>query len=308
MELIKASNIYKSFGKKKVLNGVDISLYAGECVALIGANGAGKTTLCEILQGLKKPNSGTVSLFGHDLYKISASQKNQLFYDVGVMMQETTLYKRYTVHEVIKLFVSFYNCKESYQDLLTKLDLTAKLNVQLRKLSGGQRQKLYLLLALLHKPKLLFLDEPTTGVDIKSRTQIWSLINHLKQTGSTILLTTHYMEEAEQLASRIVILSGGLVIANGSQKQLSTEFINYSNLLIIAKQIEDVAAISNALQKNDLIKNINILEDKIEAVIDHSLWKPNLISDIFSDLDCQLHKVQIQSGTLEDVYHNLTAN
>ena len=306
MELLKATNLAKSYRKKVVLKNLDITLNSGECIALIGANGAGKTTLCEILQGLKKPDQGEVHLFGQSLYKISKSKKSQLFYQVGVMMQETSLYKRFTIKEVIELFASFYDCQTDYHQLLAQLGMTEKLNIQLRKLSGGQKQKLYLVLALLHKPKLLFLDEPTTGVDIQSRQQIWGLINDLKKNNSTILLTTHYMEEAENLATRIVVLADNKVIANGSQKQLADQYINYSKIAIVAQKIEDVVKIKDTLERVDFITNIEVDDDKITAVINHSPWQSTMVSQFLLQIECEMHKLHVESGTLVDVYRNLT--
>lgn len=217
--MLRARGLRKNFKNLVAVDGVDLAVEPGECLALLGPNGAGKTTTVEMLEGLLPPDAGVVEVFGKDL----KANRREILEGVGVLLQETNLYKRYTVRETLALFGSFYRTAKEPEEIMERLSLTDKADVQLRKLSGGQKQRAYLGCALVNDPKLLFLDEPTTGLDPQARRAIWELLGALKTEGRGILLTTHYMEEAERLADRVAVIDHGKIIAEGRTKDLTKD-------------------------------------------------------------------------------------
>jgi ABC-2 type transport system ATP-binding protein len=213
---LSARGLKKYFGELKAVDGISLTVDHGSCVALLGPNGAGKTTTVEMLEGLLSPDSGDIEILGLSLSK----DRRSILERIGVVLQETTLYKRFTVAETVALFASFYKNSLDPDIVIGRLLLTDKRDTQLRHLSGGQRQRVYLACALVNDPRLLFLDEPTTGLDPQARRAIWELVGQLKREGRSILLTTHYMDEAEALADRVLIIDQGRVIAEGTPQQL----------------------------------------------------------------------------------------
>ncbi|MBM4251111.1 MAG: ABC transporter ATP-binding protein [Deltaproteobacteria bacterium] len=213
---LSAQGLKKYYGELKAVDDISLTVNHGSCVALLGPNGAGKTTTVEMLEGLLPPDSGEVQILGQSLTK----NRRQILERIGVVLQETTLYKRYTVTETVALFASFYKNSLAPEVVINRLHLTDKKDTQLRHLSGGQRQRVYLACALVNDPQLLFLDEPTTGLDPQARRAIWDLVGELKKEGRSILLTTHYMDEAEALADHVLIIDHGKVIAEGTPQQL----------------------------------------------------------------------------------------
>lgn len=218
--LVKANNLIKSFGDAKAVNNVSFMLNKGECLALLGDNGAGKTTTCEMLSGLTKPDSGDISICGLNFSK----QKKEILEIIGVQLQETHLYKKYTVIETLNLFASFYISAEPVNKILAMLKLEHLKNRRIEALSGGQKQALYIACSLINKPKLVFFDEPTAGLDPHARRLIWELIEDIKREDRGILLTTHYIEEAEHLADRIAFMVKGKIVAEGKSAELIERF------------------------------------------------------------------------------------
>ena len=203
-------------GKVEAVRGLNLEIQPGECFGLLGPNGAGKTTTIEILEGLLQPTSGQVSIFGHTWQENEREMREWL----GISLQETRLSEKLTVRETIELFASFYREPRSSQDVLEQLELTEKADAWVGKLSGGQRQRLAVATALVCNPRILFLDEPTTGLDPQSRRQLWDIIRAFQRDGGTVLLTTHYMDEAERLCDRLAIVDHGQIIAEGSPADL----------------------------------------------------------------------------------------
>jgi ABC-2 type transport system ATP-binding protein len=203
-------------GKVEALRGLDLEIREGECFGLLGPNGAGKTTAIEILEGLLPATSGEVRVFGRSWERDARELREWL----GISLQETRLSEKLTVRETIELFSSFYRQPRSAEEVLAELGLTEKSETWVGKLSGGQRQRLAVATALVANPRMLFLDEPTTGLDPQSRRQLWEIVGEFQSRGGTVLLTTHYMDEAERLCDRLAIIDHGQVIAAGTPAEL----------------------------------------------------------------------------------------
>src|ERR1700680_3549126 len=214
---IRCRDLRKTYdGKVEAVRGLNLEIQAGECFGLLGPNGAGKTTTIEILEGLLAPPSGEVTILGHAWQKNSREMREWL----GISLQETRLSEKLTVRENIELFASFYREPRSSEEVLDDLQLGEKADAFVGKLSGGQRQRLAVATALVGNPRILFLDEPTTGLDPQSRRQLWDIIRSFQRGGGTVLLTTHYMDEAERLCDRLAIVDHGQVIAEGTPADL----------------------------------------------------------------------------------------
>ena len=214
---IRCHNLRKTYDDKvEAVRGLDLDIQVGECFGLLGPNGAGKTTTIEILEGLLAPTSGEVSILGRTWQE----QGRELRELLGISLQETKFSEKLTVRETIGLFSSFYRTPSSPAAILTELSLNDKADSWVGKLSGGQRQRLAVATALVGNPKILFLDEPTTGLDPQSRRQLWDILGRFLERGGPVLLTTHYMDEAERLCDRIAIIDHGEVIAQGTPAEL----------------------------------------------------------------------------------------
>jgi len=214
---IVCTNLRKTYdGKVEAVRGLSLQIEAGQCFGLLGPNGAGKTTTIEILEGLLSPTSGEVRIFGHTWNE----NPRQLREWIGISLQETRLSEKLTVRETIELFSSFYSEPRPASDILEELQLTEKSDAWVGKLSGGQKQRLAVATALVGNPRILFLDEPTTGLDPQSRRQLWEIIRAFQKKGGTVLLTTHYMDEAERLCDRLAIVDHGEIIAEGTPSDL----------------------------------------------------------------------------------------
>jgi ABC-2 type transport system ATP-binding protein len=216
---IVVEGLAKSYGERAAVRDVSFAVRPGEIFALLGPNGAGKTTTIEILEGYRAADAGRVRLLGHDPQRDAAALKPR----IGVMLQQDGVYPSLRPPEVLGLFASFFSAPEDPAALLERVGLSDAARTRCRQLSGGQKRRLALALALVGRPELLFLDEPTTGMDPQARRATWDIIRDLKARGCTILLTTHFMDEAERLADRIAILDGGTLIALDTPAGLTRE-------------------------------------------------------------------------------------
>jgi len=214
---IECADLRKTYdGKVEAVRGLSLRIEAAECFGLLGPNGAGKTTTIEILEGLLAPTSGDVRIFGHPW----SDNPRQLREWIGISLQETRLSEKLTVRETLELFASFYDEPRPSAEVLDELQLGEKSDSWVGKLSGGQKQRLAVATALVGNPRILFLDEPTTGLDPQSRRQLWDIIRAFQKKGGTVLLTTHYMDEAERLCDRLAIVDHGVIIAEGTPSEL----------------------------------------------------------------------------------------
>jgi ABC-2 type transport system ATP-binding protein len=216
---IRCDNLFKRYDGKppvEAVRGLDLEVARGECFGLLGPNGAGKTTTIEILEGLLAPTSGAVEVLGRKW----GEADNEIRQLIGISLQETRLSEKLTVLETLTLFRSFYREGIDPQEVLARVSLEEKAHARVGKLSGGQKQRLAVATALVGSPELLFLDEPTTGLDPQSRRQLWEIIREIRAAGRTVLLTTHYMDEAERLCDHVAIVDQGRVIALGTPREL----------------------------------------------------------------------------------------
>jgi ABC-2 type transport system ATP-binding protein len=212
MQTILVKNLTKTYGNKTVVNNLNISVSSGEIFGLLGTNGAGKTTTIECILGTKKADTGYISILGKNPKK----QRKELFEMVGVQFQESSYQDKILVSELCEITQSLYQKPKDYQGLLKQFGIIDKMNNQISELSGGQRQKLFIVLALIPNPKVVFLDELTTGLDPKSRRDVWRSLITLKEQGLTVMLTSHFMDEVEALCDHIMIMSAGNIIFTGS--------------------------------------------------------------------------------------------
>ena len=206
----------KSYGQVRAVEGLDLEVRTGECFGLLGPNGAGKTTTIEICEGLLDRDSGDLELLGMTWERDAPALRERL----GIQLQDTQLSEKLTVTETLELFRSFYKNGRPVEDVIRLVQLEEKSSARVGTLSGGQKQRLAIACAMVGNPELLFLDEPTTGLDPQSRRQLWTLIEEFRAAGRTILLTTHYMDEAEKLCDRVAIVDHGHIIAQGAPHEL----------------------------------------------------------------------------------------
>ncbi len=214
--LVREYGSAKTGGVHRAVDSVDLDVAAGEVFALLGPNGAGKTTTVEILEGLRRRDGGTVSVLGHDPARPTQDWRSR----IGIVLQTSGAIELLTVEEVTHHFATFYPAPRDVDDVIAAVGLEEKKRTRIRHLSGGQRRRLDVALGILGHPELLFLDEPTTGFDPEARRQFWELIRELNADGTTILLTTHYLEEAEQLADRLAVIAGGQILEVNSPQRL----------------------------------------------------------------------------------------
>jgi len=237
--VIEVRDVYKAFKNVQAVDGVDFEILKGQSVALLGPNGAGKTTLMEMIEGIQKPDAGDIRVLG----KKWKGNEDELHQQIGLSLQETNFLDRLTVRETLVLFASFYDLnRDRVDEIIDLIDLAEKSRSYVVNLSGGQRQRLAIGIALLNRPRILLLDEPTTGLDPNARREIWSILVRLKaQSQTSLILTTHYMEEAEQLCDRIIIIDHGRILKKGTLDQLLEA---ENDRKIIAFTLEAPAAMS----------------------------------------------------------------
>ncbi|MGA2390426.1 MAG: ABC transporter ATP-binding protein [Candidatus Sulfotelmatobacter sp.] len=303
---IQCRDLRKTYdGKVEAVRGLNIQIEAGECFGLLGPNGAGKTTTIEILEGLLQPTSGEVSIFGRTWNTDAREMREWL----GISLQETRLSEKLTVRETVNLFASFYREPRDSKEVLEQLQLTEKADAWVGKLSGGQRQRLAVATALVCNPKILFLDEPTTGLDPQSRRQLWDIIRGFQRNGGTVLLTTHYMDEAERLCDRLAIVDHGQIIAEGSPANLIEKLGGH--------HFVEFSVGGNAAENNDggsleawrALPGVDSAREE-DGMVALSVKEPHLtipaLLDVVGKQGSKLQHLTTRQASLEDVFVRLT--
>ncbi|ANC75672.1 ABC transporter [Fictibacillus phosphorivorans] len=296
-EIIKVQKLVKRYGDFTAVDGSEFSVHNGEVFGLLGPNGAGKTTTLEMLVGLRKPDEGTAIVGGFDITKELDKVKEV----IGVQLQSTTLFELLTVDEILHLYGSFYREHISIPELIDDMLLTEKKNSRIKGLSGGQKQRLAIALALVHDPQIIFLDEPTTGLDPQARRTLWDIILRLKERGKTVVLTTHYMDEAHVLCDRIAIMDQGKLIALDTPSELVRNLQSDS-----AVEFKFNDEVNIALSEIDGVKQVGSQKD-VHVLYTDDLQKTltSLIA-IASEKQLKLVDLQTRTATLEDVFIHMT--
>ncbi len=298
--VISARGLRKSYGSLEAVKGIDLEVRAGEVFGLLGPNGAGKTTTVEVLEGLRPRSAGEVTVLGFD-----PDRQTQVLKDrIGVCLQATNLPDKIKVHEALDLFAAFYSKRVDGDALLKRLQLWEKRDAYYTTLSGGQKQRLALALALINDPQIIFLDEPTTGLDPQVRLEIRDLIEELRAEQRTILLTTHYIEEAERLCDRVAIIDNGVIIASGSPAELQAKSANQSGIEV---------SLGEPLPPGDLppwpgAKRTLVSDDRRKISVNSDRPAKSLV-ELIRWVDAQgieLEDVHLKRPTLEDVFIELT--
>jgi len=298
--VISVSGLHKKYGNLEAVRGIDFEVRAGEVFGLLGPNGAGKTTTVEILEGLRPRTAGEVSVLGYD----PGVQVRQLKDRIGVCLQATNLPEKIKVHEALTLFASFYTRGVDREKLMERLQLSEKRNEFYSRLSGGQKQRVALALALVNDPQLLFLDEPTTGLDPQVRLEIHRLIEELRDAKRSILLTTHYIEEAEKLCDRVAIIDEGRIIDIGTPREIQARTLDQSFIDIQCVQplpLELPAFLAEG-------GKYKLSEDRLALTV-YSAHPARAIVELVKWIDQQgieLADIHLKRPTLEDVFIELT--
>ena len=296
-----ARGLVKRFGDVTAVDGLDLELAAGTCLGLLGPNGAGKTTTIEMLEGLKAPDAGEIRVLGLS-WKDSAAQIRAA---IGVQLQATEFQEKLTVFETLRMFRAFYDDVRSEEEAIRFVGLEEKRDARVGTLSGGQKQRLALATALLNRPKVLFLDEPTTGLDPQARRRVWELVHAFKQEGGTVLLTTHYMDEAEQLCDDLAIVDHGKVIARGSPRavidSLGAESVVEFTLAAGTPELE--------LAELGALAGVSSVRREVERVVLSVTRTQDAIAALFAlcaRRSAPIEDLRTHRPTLEDVFVSLT--
>ncbi len=304
---ILCKELYKRYedGKKSVdaLNGLDLTIRTGECFGLLGPNGAGKTTTVEILEGLIAPTSGQVEVLG---VRWGTGQDQELRERIGITLQETRFQEKLKVWEVMQLFRSFYTHGMTVDQAIATVALEEKANAWVRDLSGGQRQRLAVATALVGEPELLFLDEPTTGLDPQARRRLWDVIRDLRERGRTVLITTHYMDEAEKLCDRVAVIDHGKVIAEGSPNQLISQLGGEHVIEFSLEKTDGESVQLGDFQKlPPVIQAVQEAEGFLLTVAQPHIAIPAVL-EFLDQRQAKLNSLTTRHVNLEDVFVSLT--
>lgn len=298
MAAIVVENLQKSYGDLRAVDGLSFTVEEGEVFGLLGPNGAGKTTTVEILIGLRERDGGRVQVTGYDPAQEGDAVKAQ----IGVQLQQTELFPLLSVEEILHLFASFYHDSKPVEELLELVGLQERRKAKYRHLSGGQKQRLSLALTLINDPAIVFLDEPTTGLDPQARRALWDIVEQMRAQGKTVLLTTHYMEEAEVLCQRVAVIDHGKILALGTPRDLVDEFVPERAIEIAladgvdASSLEGLSGTTRVVTKNGsaAIYTTDIRETMASLL------------EVSGESALSLDSLRIQRGTLEDVFLHLT--
>lgn len=299
MPILQVDRLRKTFGSVIAVDDVSFSVEAGEVFTIIGPNGAGKTTTLEMIEGLQKPDSGEIALCGMSW----AKQGERIKQTIGVQPQSSALFDLLTVYENLEVFGTFYEKSRPIGEIMEMINLTDHRNKRVKALSGGQKQRLAIGLAMVNDPDVIFLDEPTTGLDPQARRNIWDIVLKLKALGKTTILTTHYMEEAEKLSDRVCIVDQGKVVAIDTPKSLIRQLSKEREIVLLFAGGEEAAMQAEAAA--GLIDSISRTERQQAQL---RIWSPNPEASLYrlfhftSENGISVEQMTIQDMSLEDVF------
>lgn len=286
--VIEVKGLTKVYNDINAVDGIDFSIKKGQCFGLLGPNGAGKTTTIEIMEGIIKPSSGVVEYYGKPV-------KEDISQQIGIQFQNTALQDFLTVKETLDLFTAFYKHTLSHEQLIELCDLGDFLDRDNRLLSGGQRQRLLLALALINDPDIVFLDEPTTGLDPQARRNFWKLIKNIKASNKTVILTTHYMDEAEQLCDEVVIMDKGKIIESGTPPQLLNKHFSDVFIYLPIGQVND--SLIEKYQWQSVGERVEITTTQVESTL-----------ALLMEEQVSLEGLHVKSANLDDLFLKLTGH
>ena len=299
---LQAEGLFKRYGDLVAVDGIDLAVRRGTCVGLLGPNGAGKTTTIEMLEGLKRPDGGTIRILGQTW----AAAANEIRERIGVQLQDTKLEDKLTVSEAVTMFASFYRNRRPLDEVLAEVGLEEKKDARYETLSGGQKQRLAIACALVNRPDVLFLDEPTTGLDPQARRRVWEIVEAFVQNGGTVLLTTHYMEEAERLSDEVVIIDRGKVIEAGPPREVVARL---GAEAVVELQFVDgaIGPLDDALLRTiPGIQGVRHEPNALTLTTTEVQVTVGALLGILKDRNVALEDLRTHRPTLEDVFVSLT--
>ena len=297
-DVIRVEGLRKTYGAIKAVDRVDLIVEEGEIFGMVGPNGAGKTTTIECIEGLRTPDSGKITVLGMDPQK----QSSDLYELIGMQLQGSSLYPHIKVGEAIELFSSFYSHPAPKDELLERLGLSEKENVYFSKLSGGQKQRLFICLALINKPQLVFFDELTTGLDPQARRATWDLVRGVREQGHTVFLTTHFMDEAENLCDRVAVMDHGKIVALGKPSDLIEQYAHETRIRLpqsLKEETDWLSAIRGVISV-EVGEDFTLINFNNENIVE--------LLQLLDQHGISLKGLHIQQSSLEDVFLSLTGN
>lgn len=295
---LEVKGLIKSYGSVRAVDDISFAIKRGTIFCFVGPNGAGKTTTMEIVEGLKQPDSGEIELLGMPMPKEQARAKEL----IGVQLQTTSLFERLKVGEIVDLFRSFYQNPAASENVIAAVSLEPKKNDPVTSLSGGQQQRLAIALALVNNPELVFLDEPTAGLDPQARRDVWRLIQSLKENGKTVFLTTHYMDEAEKLSDEVAIIDHGKIIAHDSPRNLIVGLSKANVIEFTTESIfgeDDFSSLTTVGEVNIVGTSVVLYTAEIKQCMSELL-------NLSQQKGFELRDMQFRNPSLEDVFIELT--
>jgi ABC-2 type transport system ATP-binding protein len=305
--IIEVKNLKKQYGDFIAVKGVNFEVYKGEVFGLLGPNGAGKTTTMEMIEGLRRPDGGSARVAGYDIQNDLKKVKQV----IGVQLQSTSLFDLLKVHEIVRMYASFYPESVPIEPLLDDMILREKMNDRVKNLSGGQKQRLAIALALVNDPQVIFLDEPTTGLDPQARRTLWDIVLRLKERGKTVVMSTHYMEEAHVLCDRICLMDSGEVIALDTPRNLVSSLQSDNAIefrLPEGLQLTEEEQIG-LLEQLKLLHKVKQVDWRQETYVLYSDHLQASLIDLIQRGEAeqwQIADLQTRTATLEDVFIHMT--
>lgn len=296
---VVAEGLTKRYGDVLAVDDVSLTVHAEEIVGIVGPNGAGKTTTIEMMEGLRKPDAGRCTVCGFD----SVRQNRQVRERIGISLQQAGLPEEVTVLEVLRLYASLYANPVPVGDLLHQFGLEDKARTRTEKLSGGQRQRLVLALALIGRPEVIFLDEPTTGLDPQARRDLWDVIRGLKREGRAIVISTHYMDEVEHLCDRVLVMDRGRILASGTPRELMNE---YGPESVVEIELDQRHVDTAALSGLDAVTGVKVDDERILLYTAHTARTLMDLAAYAQRMNLPLGDLRTRSAGMDDVFIALT--